>query len=501
MAPGMFMRGQMNNDGEGDTTKEAQELTEGTPLVVDLDGTLIRTNLLHEAALQLLRKYPFRGLFLIFYWLCRGKSYLKCQLAAHIEVDVTTLPYDPIILAFLKEEKERRPFLVLATASHQNYAEGVAEHLGIFDKVLATDEFCNLSAERKEAALNEYIGKGKFDYIGNSTDDLKVWRSCRSAWVVSGSRRLLTEAQKVTTVGGIFATPRTVVKSWGKALRLHQWLKNILLFVPLLASHQFLNLNLLVDGFLAFLAISLCASSVYILNDLLDIPADRLHTTKRKRMFASGELSVAEGVVVFPILFLASMVLALNTLRVEFVLVLLAYYLLTIMYSFYLKRLVMVDVITLSLLYTIRIVAGAYAFNLDLTFWMLGFSIFIFLSLALIKRYAELEAVRSAGSSDKAPGRGYYPEDLSILASLGSASGYIAVLILALYIQDDRTISLYRYPELIWMACPVLLFWISRAWLLTHRGEMHDDPVIFAVKDRVSLITGVVFGLVFWFAI
>lgn len=484
----------------GDYNK-ARDLRERVPLIVDLDGTLIRTNLLHEAALQFLRKYPFRGLFLILYWLCQGKSYLKCQLADHVEIDAETLPYDSAILEFLKEEKSKRPALILATASHRSYAENIADHLGVFDEVLATDKLCNLSAERKEDALNKCFGRGKFDYIGNSSDDLKVWRSSRSAWVVGNNRRLLVKAKRIASVEGVFSSPRTLVRNWVKALRLHQWLKNVLLFVPLLASHQLLNMGLLLDGIIAFVAFSLCASSVYILNDLLDIPADRLHAKKRKRMFASGQLSVAEGVAVFPLLFLAAMALGFLALNVEFFLVLAGYYLLTTFYSFYLKRVVMVDVITLSLLYTVRIVAGAYAFSLDLTFWMLGFSIFIFLSLALIKRYAELEAAKGAGSSDKTPGRGYYPEDLSIIASLGAASGYISVLVLAMYIQDDNTVSLYRYPEIIWVACPVLLFWISRAWLLTHRGEMHDDPVIFAIKDKTSLFTGVVLGLVFWFAI
>lgn len=488
----------MSVSGGGATPTQNDEMV---PLVVDLDGTLIRTNLLHEAALQFLRKQPFLGAFLILYWLSKGKAYLKCRLSEYGEINPATLPYDSVVLAFLKDEKPRRPSLILATASHRRYAEEISAYLGIFDKVLATDELCNLSAERKEDALNKSLGKGKFDYIGNSADDLKVWRSSRSAWVVSTNRRLLVKAESIASLGGVFSTPRTLFRNWLKALRVHQWLKNFLLFVPLLAGHQLLNLELLIDGLLAFIAFSLCASSVYILNDLLDIPADRMHARKSRRMFASGQLSVAEGVLVFPLLFLAAMTLGFYALGIEFILVLLGYYLLTMFYSFYLKRLVMVDVITLSLLYTVRIVAGAYAFNLDLTFWILGFSIFIFLSLALIKRYAELDAAKGAGSSDRAPGRGYYPEDLSIIASLGAASGYISVLVLAMYIQDDNTVSLYRYPEIIWMACPVLLFWISRAWLLTHRGEMHDDPVIFAVKDKTSLLTGAIFGLIFWFAI
>jgi 4-hydroxybenzoate polyprenyltransferase len=244
----------------------------------------------------------------------------------------------------------------------------------------------------------------------------------------------------------------------------------------------------------------LCASSVYLLNDLLDLEDDRHHTTKRHRPFAAGTLSVKTGLFVFPALLIAAFSGALWLLPWQFTATLTAYYVLTISYSLLLKRLMIIDVVTLAMLYTLRIVAGAFALSLVLTFWMLAFSMFMFLSLALIKRYAELREARHQGKTEKSRGRGYYPDDLEMIASLGAASGYLSVLVLALYIHDYRTTDLYRYPEVVWLACPLLLFWISRTWLLTHRGQMHDDPVVFAIKDRFSLGIAGLFGIIFWMA-
>ncbi len=288
---------------------------------------------------------------------------------------------------------------------------------------------------------------------------------------------------------------------WAKALRFHQWMKNLLIFVPLLASHQLSQTELLLNGIYAFLFFGLCASSVYLLNDLMDLTNDRHHYSKRHRPFASGSLSIKSGLFAIPILLLAAFVGALWLLPWQFSLALMFYYSLTVTYSLSLKKMMVVDVITLSLLYTFRIIAGTFAFGVSLTFWMLAFSMFMFLSLALVKRYTELYELKKQGKTEKTRGRGYYPADLEMLSSLGAASGYLSVMVLALYIQEQEIISLYSHPKIIWLACPLLLFWISRTWLLTHRGVMHDDPIVFAIKDRVSLITGALFGTIFWFAI
>ena len=287
---------------------------------------------------------------------------------------------------------------------------------------------------------------------------------------------------------------------WARALRVHQWAKNLLLFVPLLASHQIGNVDLLLRGVVAFLLFSLCASSVYLLNDLFDLADDRQHPTKRHRPLAAGSLPAKHVVLVIPCLLVLAFAGATWLMPWEFAAAMGVYYALTLAYSVVLKRMIVVDVVVLALLYTLRIVAGTFAFGVMLTFWMLAFSMFMFLSLALVKRYTELQVSRAEGKTGKAHGRDYYASDLEMIASLGAASGYLSVLVLALYIQDGSTAVLYRNPQLIWLACPLLLIWISRTWLLGHRGQMHDDPVVFALKDRASLLLGALFIATFWFA-
>jgi 4-hydroxybenzoate polyprenyltransferase len=277
-------------------------------------------------------------------------------------------------------------------------------------------------------------------------------------------------------------------------------MKNALIFVPLLAAHQLNQPLQVLNGLLAFLFFGLCASSVYILNDLLDLTDDRHHQSKRNRPFASGRLSIRSGLVLVPLLLLGAFGGAALLLPWQFCAVLGAYYLLTLAYSLSLKRQMTLDVIVLAALYTSRILAGAAAFNLPLTFWILAFSMFMFLSLALVKRYAELREARLKDLKDKTRGRGYYPADLDMIASLGATSGHLAVMVLALYIHEGTTVALYSHPHVIWLACPLLLFWITRVWMLTHRGQMNDDPVVFAIRDRVSQLIGALFALVFWIA-
>lgn len=470
-----------------------------TPLVVDLDGTLLRSDLLLETGLAFVRHRPLKALRL-FKWLVKGKAALKANLARAVDIDVTVLPYDPAVLDLVNSARNSGRKVVLATASHISLAERIAEHLGIFDQVLASDEKVNLSSHRKRDLLVENFGVKGFDYVGNSSDDLSVWEVARDAYVVNPERGVERRAQAIGNVKGVMLSNVAGVKDWRKALRLHQWMKNILIFVPLLAAHQLGNYLLIWQGVLAFLFFGLCASSVYLLNDLLDLADDRHHGTKRFRPFASGRLSISSGIMVFPVLLIGAFAGAALFLPWAFVATLVAYYILTFAYSLWLKRQMAVDVIALAALYTLRIIAGAAAFGLELTFWILAFSMFMFLSLALVKRYAELGEARRKGLTQKTRGRGYYPGDLEMISSLGASSGYLAVMVLALYIHDQATTSLYAHSQIIWLACPLLLFWVTRVWMLTHRGQMHDDPVVFAIRDRVSLMVGALFCLVFWAA-
>ncbi|MCS3472129.1 4-hydroxybenzoate polyprenyltransferase [Pseudomonas sp. JUb42] len=445
------------------------------------------------------RSHPLQ-LFKLFGWLIHGKAALKQGLALATQLDVTVLPYDPAVIELIETERAGGRMIILATAAHDSLARRIAEHLQLFDLVWASDAERNLSADNKRDVLVAHYGEGGFDYMGNSRDDLSVWQASRKAIVVNPEAGVQSRAQAQGNVEQVIESNRASLKDWRKALRLHQWMKNALIFVPLLAAHQLNQPLQVLNGLLAFLFFGLCASSVYILNDLLDLTDDRHHQSKRNRPFASGRLSIRSGLVLVPLLLLGAFGGAALLLPWQFCAVLGAYYLLTLAYSLSLKRQMTLDVIVLAALYTSRILAGAAAFNLPLTFWILAFSMFMFLSLALVKRYAELREARLKDLKDKTRGRGYYPADLDMIASLGATSGHLAVMVLALYIHEGTTVALYSHPHVIWLACPLLLFWITRVWMLTHRGQMNDDPVVFAIRDRVSQLIGALFALVFWIA-
>lgn len=469
------------------------------PLVVDLDGTLIRSDILIESGFAYLKSTPLRFYRPLIWLLQGGKPRLKAGLALHTSVDVTVLPYDPAVLAWLKEERRNGRPLVLATASHERYAHAIADHLGLFDKTFSTADGVNLSAGRKRDRLVAEFGEKNFDYAGNSRDDIEIWRAAARAYVVNPTGSAERAAREIGNVERIIESRASMIRTLSKCVRLHQWLKNLLIFVPLIAAHELTQPELIGAALLAFLSFGLCASSVYLHNDLVDLEDDRHHPSKCHRPLASGALPLAWGVALCPLLLIAAFTIAELALPWRFTAVLGGYYVLTLVYSIWLKRQVILDVVVLAMLYTIRIVAGTAAINAQLTFWLLAFSMFIFLSLALVKRYAEIHAIQARGAT-RTRGRNYCVSDLPLIASLGTASGYLAVLVLALYIQDGNTAHLYRHPRVIWVACPALLYWISRTWIIAHRGNMHDDPIVFAARDRVSLAVVALCALVFWAA-
>ena len=471
------------------------------PLIVDLDGTLLRSDLLIESAFLFLRDSPQR-FWMPFSWLAQGKAVLKQRLAQETQIDVSRLPFSLKVMGLISEARALGRTVVLATASDRELAEAVATHLKLFDEVLASDGKRNRSATRKRDVLVERFGERGFDYVGNAHDDLPSLAVARRGFLIDPQPGVERRAKRLDTQVEVLGTGgERPLMAWLKALRLHQWLKNLLIFVPLLSAHQISDPLLLWKGGLAFLFFGLCASSVYLLNDLFDLPEDRQHPLKRERAFAAGRISIKAGLLMVPVLLVSAFLGAIWLLPLEFVGTLGAYYLLTLAYSLDLKRRVIVDVMTLAALYTIRVIAGVAAFGLTLTFWILAFSMFMFLSLAMVKRYAELHAAAELGSVEQTPGRGYRPSDMGVVAVLGAVSGYLAVLVLALYIHDEGTVHLYARPEIIWLAVPLLLFWISRVWMLAHRGQMNEDPLLFAVRDRVSLVVGLLFALAFWSAI
>lgn len=434
-------------------------------------------------------------------WLTGGKAALKARLAEHVDLDVRDHPFHDEVVAMIDVARSEGRRIVLATASHEKWARKVADELGLFDEVLATDETQNLSAERKREVLIGRFGERGFDYVGNSHDDLPILAVARKGYLVNPRLGLGGKAQRLETPIELIIDRNSSTETWFKALRIHQWLKNLLVFVPLLASHRIAEPQLIINGLFAFVLFGLVASSVYLLNDLLDLPDDRKHPKKRLRPFASGTISVKAGLAAVPLLLLAGFGGSLVFLPWGFTVVLGGYYLLTLAYSIDLKRRMMIDVMVLAALYTMRVIAGGVSFGLELTFWILALSLFMFLSLAMVKRYAELHSAVDRGQVGQTPGRGYWPADMGMVAMLGATSGYLAVLVLALYINDEGTTALYSHAEWIWLAVPLLLFWVSRIWMLAHRGEMHEDPLVFAVRDRVSLAVGVLFLLVFWIAI
>ena len=469
------------------------------PVVVDLDGTLIRSDLLIETASRFVTARPLQAPRLLG-WLAQGRAPLKAALADAAGIDAAGLPYNEALIDWLRAQKAAGRRLVLATASHQALAEQVAAHLGLFDEVLGSDGSVNLKARHKRERLVQRFGERGFDYVGNDWADIPVWQAAAQAHLVGGPGRLLQAVQALGNLGQRFDDGRpSTVAAVAKAMRPHQWMKNLLILVPLFAAHRYGDLASVLAALLAFVVFSLTASSVYLLNDIVDVGDDRHHHRKRKRPFAAGHLSLLHGWLIWPGLLVIAFGLSALTLPWAFTAVLAGYLVLTVAYSLRLKQSALVDVMLLAVLYTVRIVAGAAAIGVPLSFWLLTFSMFLFLSLAFIKRFSELKGAHSAGQQGAIRGRGYYPEDFTMVAALGAAAGQIAVLVLALYIQDSHTAELYRQPKLIWLACPLLLYWISRAWLIAHRGWMHDDPIVFALKDRTSWF--VVAGFVAVFAL
>ena len=467
------------------------------PLCVDLDGTLIKSDMLWESLVRLLRRNPLY-LLAVPYWLLGGRARLKDQLARRVTLDAARLPYHEPFLAFLREQQRAGRQLLLVTASDRRMAEPVAAHLGLFAEVLASDGKTNLRGRNKAAHLAARFGERGFDYAGNSSIDLPVWARARQALVVNARPGLELRARQVGQVGGVFPATAPAGPAWVSALRPHQWVKNLILFVPLVTSHKITQAPLVLEALLGFVAFCLCASAVYVVNDLCDLDADRRHPTKRDRAFAAGALPLSTGLIAIPVLLAAAGVLA-SRLSWPFGAVLALYLVLTTVYSAGLKRVALVDVFCLAGLYTIRLVAGHAATGVAYSAWLLVFSMFIFLSLALVKRFVEVDAAR-AQETPNIHGRGYVAGDARLVAALGAASGYMAVLVLALYVNSQEVRVLYQQPLLLLLVCPLLLFWISHVWLIAHRAEMHEDPIVFALRDPASYVVGALSLLVLWLA-
>jgi 4-hydroxybenzoate polyprenyltransferase/phosphoserine phosphatase len=462
------------------------------PLAVDLDGTLLKTDLLWETLLVLI-KHKILLLFWIPIWLIHGKARLKLELAKRTKINARELPFHQEFLSFLQSEHKLGRNLILTSGTDQHLAQSIAQHLGIFSEVLASDGQVNLTGNIKSGVLVEKYGERGFDYAGNESADLAVWNHANAALVVNPSSRLIRSLRKSGEVR-LFDDRKKRLPLLFQALRIKHWLKNILIFVPLLTSHRWSDLSAVLSTILAFLAFSLAASSVYVINDLLDLHNDRSHPSKKNRPFAAGELSITTGILTCVVLLLSSVGLS-ALLPAGLGAVLAIYFGLNLIYSFYFKQVVLVDVLLLAVFYALRVSAGGVATGIMISQWLLIFSVFIFLSLASGKRVSELYALKK-NNSEEAIGRGYTSRDLEQLATQGTAAGFIAVLISALYIYSPAVTVLYTSPQILWLICPLQLYWISRFWLLVQRGEIHEDPIVFVIKDKVSLLVGLLIMLV-----
>lgn len=453
------------------------------PLVIDLDGTLIRSDLLVESLSGAVAADPRVVLDLFNAWYT-SRAALK-QAAAHAShVDVATLPYDADVIGIIKDAKAAGRPVYLASASNERLVEQVARHLGLFDGWYASNAAINLKADAKAARLVAEFGEKGFDYVGNDAADLPVWAKSRKAIAVRTSADTAGKLRALSSDAQVLNSDTAGWRAWLKLLRVHQYAKNLLVFVPLVAAHAF-SAGSISRAVLAFVAFSLCASGVYILNDLIDLAADRAHPTKKNRPLAAGTVPILQALVAAPVLLIAAFLLAAMT-NPMFVAILAIYVVLTSAYSLWLKRKMLVDAVALAGLYTLRVIGGATAIVVPVSKWLLAFSLFIFMSLALVKRYVELVRLLDNNLPNPA-NRGYRKDDLPIISSLAAAAGYNAVIVLALYMSSDAVAGLYRRPELLWLVCPIVMYWISRLLLKAHRRQIDDDPVVFALQDRVSL--------------
>ena len=454
-------------------------------LVCDLDDSLIQTDCIFEQWTILFKRNPVR-FFGSLIWLLSGRAYFKYQLSHHTDFDAKNLPYRQSILKVIQEfKRSNEGKVILASASPESWVNAVATHLNLFDHVLASNSSTNLKGQQKLNSIKALLGDSPWAYIGDSKADIPIWRESSEIFAVNPSRSLQTLIDQLNKpTHYIIDQRRPLYRLILKQIRVHQWAKNALLLLPLFAAHQASSLELLGNGLLAFLSFSFCASLIYILNDLMDLSTDRQHRTKQFRPFASGELSIKWALILIPILGAGAVALS-STLNVQFHFWLIAYFLMNLSYSFNLKRIAILDIVLLSIMYSIRIFAGAVATQTHVSDWLISFSSLFFFSLACTKRYTEL---RRSPSSNRIVGRGYMYEDAIYIQSLGIGSGLLSVLIFMLYIHSPEVRALYHHPEILWGTSTLLLYWISRLWLLSHRDQMNDDPVLFAIKDRTSWI-------------
>jgi 4-hydroxybenzoate polyprenyltransferase/phosphoserine phosphatase len=464
----------------------------GMPLFVDLDDTLIATDILWEQIIRLIFHKPYLIPSMIWFGL-KGKARFKEWLSKKIDLPVEYLPWSKAVIDYARKHKDRGGLLILSTATHENIALKINEHLGIFDAVLATNGDTNLKGSHKAQAITEYnvsLNKKHYAYVGDSVSDIPIWEKATEAWMVSGRPSLESRCRKaVPHLKVLEAREVGYFSNWIKLLRVRQWSKNILLFLPLLLAHKILNPTLFATASAAALSFCFAASGVYLFNDTSDVFKDRSHPLKKLRPLASGSIRLWQGFGASLILVLLSVSIALLSVGIGFALILLLYLVSNALYTCWIKSVAILDVVLLSLFYSLRIFAGGVAVDVEVSKWLLAFSLFFFLSLAFGKRYQEILLLNASKGTEHT--RGYIPGDQSIISICGISSGFVSVMVLVLYVNSPEVLRLYHIPDLLWLLAPLGIYWVARFWMLTARGLMHDDPVFFALKDRLSWGIGI----------
>jgi len=455
------------------------------PLIVELDSTLMYTETLWESCLLFIKKYPLK-IFSFIKWAVIGKSYLNHQLSKKVLPEVSLLPHNEGVEKVINIAKNSGRKTYLMTDTNQRIADAVSKSAKLFTKVIVSNDK-KIANGNKLEIIRDVVGSTKFDYIGNSRSDTTILKEAHTSYIVARNNRFPKSFKKLNNIE-IISTDGSFFRRWIKALRVHQWSKNILIFLALLMSHRILEVELFIKSTIAFFSFSFSASAVYILNDLFDLEADRRHPSKKHRPFAEGQISIKNGIFAVPILLISSILLSAIFLPSLFTIALFTYLIATTCYSLILKEILFVDVILLGALYTLRIIAGGLATGIEVSSWLLGFSGFFFLSLAFMKRYTDLILFKK-NSQEELFGRGYSVEDSEIVQKAGITSGFLSLIILALYITSDQVFVLYRQPLLLWLSIPIILYWLMNMWVVANRNRMTEDPIIYAVKDRISYIT------------
>jgi 4-hydroxybenzoate polyprenyltransferase len=459
------------------------------PLCIDLDGSLINTDIIFESMAVAIRHLSSLKALL---WLTKGKAQFKEKLAGEIIPNPTFLPYNEAVLNYLKEQKSSGRYLVLATACNKKIALSVSQHLGLFDEVIASDSKKNLRGTAKAKALIERFGDRGFSYLGNDRTDLEVWKAAQTGVLVNTNNSVAARAESLVELEANLSQPQNKIKAILLALRPHHWLKNLLVFVPIILSSAFSDFEAWIQTCIVFGSLCATASGIYLINDIFDIEADRQHSSKRYRPIACGTFSIKRAFVLVLTMLLIGFFL--SAITSTFILVF-TYAVIGIAYSAYLKKQPLLDIFTLAGFYTIRLFIGGVASGYLVSLWLLAYSVFLFLSLAIVKRLTEIRQL-SISSKDRLVGRGYLREDSNILQTMGVGSSFVSAVVLALYVQSDVAAKAYAHPEILWGIVPMSLFWQCRMWLSSSRGNMHDDPIVFAVKDRITWAIGIVLILI-----